>query len=115
MRFLDAPDRGPISAAVTDGANIFNNIGCTMCHTPSLKTGPSSSPALANKTASLYSDLALHHMGGELTDSINQGVAERDDFRTAPLWGLGKRRTRNRQRRDIPRRKQTQCLPSSTT
>jgi CxxC motif-containing protein (DUF1111 family) len=48
-------------------------------------------PALANKPVNLYSDLAIHNMGGDLADDISQGVAGGDEFRTAPLWGLGKR------------------------
>jgi CxxC motif-containing protein (DUF1111 family) len=39
----------------------------------------------------LYSDLALHDMGPGLADDIEQGVADGDEFRTAPLWGLGQR------------------------
>jgi hypothetical protein len=38
-----------------------------------------------------YSDFALHHMGAGLADGINQGAASADQFRTAPLWGLGQR------------------------
>jgi CxxC motif-containing protein (DUF1111 family) len=37
------------------------------------------------------SDFALHHMGQNLADGINQGVATADEFRTAPLWGIGQR------------------------
>ena len=66
------------------------NIGCGNCHTPTLTTGASPFPALANQTIHSYSDWALHHMGG-LADSISQGLAARDQFRTAPLWGLGQR------------------------
>ena len=39
----------------------------------------------------LYSDLALHHMGTGLDDAVSQGSAGTDEFRTAPLWGLGQR------------------------
>jgi len=39
----------------------------------------------------LYSDLALHQMGSHLADDIQQGEAQGDEFRTAPLWGLGQR------------------------
>jgi len=46
---------------------------------------------LRNQTANLYSDLALHAMGPELADRVSQGAASGDEFRTAPLWGLGKR------------------------
>jgi len=40
----------------------------------------------------LYSDLLVHHMGSGLADDIVQGAAgPADEFRTAPLWGLGQR------------------------
>jgi len=38
-----------------------------------------------------FSDFALHHMGENLADGINQGMATGDEFRTAPLWGVGQR------------------------
>jgi CxxC motif-containing protein (DUF1111 family) len=38
----------------------------------------------------LYSDLALHAMGPGLADR-SQAAAAGDEFRTAPLWGLGQR------------------------
>jgi CxxC motif-containing protein (DUF1111 family) len=39
----------------------------------------------------LYSDLLVHHMGEGLADGITQGGAGPDEFRTAPLWGVGQR------------------------
>jgi len=55
-------------------------------------TDPNSSvAALRNKAANLYSDLLLHEMGEGLADGISQGQAEGNEFRTAPLWGLGQR------------------------
>jgi len=47
--------------------------------------------ALDSKPANLFSDLLLHHMGPGLGDNINEGSAGPDEFRTAPLWGLGQR------------------------
>ena len=47
--------------------------------------------ALQGKEVNLFSDLALHNMGPNLADGISQGYAAGDEFRTAPLWGLGKR------------------------
>ena len=91
MRFLDAPDRGRIDFSVLQGASSFNSVGCNLCHTPSLETGPSSVRALANKTVALFSDVAVHNMGTGLADGISQGIAGGNEFRTAPLWGLGKR------------------------
>jgi CxxC motif-containing protein (DUF1111 family) len=39
----------------------------------------------------LFSDLLVHHMGQGLADGITQGAAGPDEFRTAPLWGVGQR------------------------
>ena len=50
-----------------------------MCHTPDLAG------------VRLHSDLLLHSMSAELADGITQGNAEGNQFRTAPLWGLGQR------------------------
>jgi CxxC motif-containing protein (DUF1111 family) len=46
---------------------------------------------LGNATANLFSDIAIHHMGVGLADNVSQGSAGGDQFRTAPLWGLGQR------------------------
>jgi CxxC motif-containing protein (DUF1111 family) len=48
-------------------------------------------PGLSNVQANLFSDLLLHHMGAGLNDGITQGAAGPDQFRTAPLWGIGQR------------------------
>jgi CxxC motif-containing protein (DUF1111 family) len=47
--------------------------------------------ALRDKEVNLFSDLLLHNMGPGLADEIVQGEAGPDEFRTAPLWGLGQR------------------------
>ena len=39
----------------------------------------------------LFSDLALHNMGTGLADGVSQGLAAGNEFRTAPLWGVGQR------------------------
>jgi CxxC motif-containing protein (DUF1111 family) len=46
---------------------------------------------LSNQTVNLFSDLLVHHMGRSLADGITQGGAGPDEFRTAPLWGVGQR------------------------
>jgi CxxC motif-containing protein (DUF1111 family) len=91
MRFLAPPGRGPSDFTVAMGARQFTILGCVTCHTETLKTGPSPFPPLANQTIHPYSDFALHHMGPNLADQISQGLAGGDEFRTAPLWGLGQR------------------------
>ena len=81
----------PANQSTTNGAALFAQVGCALCHTPSLTTGPSTRPFLNLKPVPLYSDLAIHHMGDRLDDAVSQGVAGTDEFRTAPLWGLGQR------------------------
>ena len=48
-------------------------------------------PALTGIDANLFSDLLVHHMGSGLADGVTQGSAGPDEFRTAPLWGVGQR------------------------
>ena len=96
MRFLAPPtpiaSYGNVTAAsITQGSNLFVTVGCALCHTPSMKTDTASTSALSEKTANLFSDLLVHHMGAGLADDIIQGAAGPDEFRSAPLWGLGQR------------------------
>jgi CxxC motif-containing protein (DUF1111 family) len=97
QRFLNQPTPvasfpGASSTSVSQGRAIFAAIGCSQCHTPSLRTSSkAATAALNNKVANLFSDVALHNMGNGLADGISQGGANGNEFRTAPLWGLGKR------------------------
>src|SRR5262249_55818778 len=92
QRFLAAPTPAPDTFSISRGRGKFADVGCALCHTPTLRTSAISSvAALRDKPANLYSDLALHQMGPGLADDILQGGARGDEFRTAPLWGLGKR------------------------
>lgn len=95
MRFLAPPTPSSNTpggaSSITRGRAAFNDVGCALCHTPSFTTGNSAIAALRNKRVNLYSDLALHAMGPRLADEIVQGEARGDEFRTAPLWGLGQR------------------------
>ncbi|HEU4685118.1 MAG TPA: di-heme oxidoredictase family protein, partial [Nitrospira sp.] len=91
MRLLAAPAPAPDTDTIVRGRKLFSDVGCALCHTPTLHTGKSSIPALSNKEANLYSDLLVHNMGTGLADDVSQGGASGDEFRTAPLWGLGKR------------------------
>jgi CxxC motif-containing protein (DUF1111 family) len=91
MRALAPAAPAPDTASIVRGRSVFTQIGCAYCHTPSLTTGSSSSAALSYQTVALYSDLLLHKMGSGLADDILQGLAGPDEFRTAPLWGLGQR------------------------
>jgi CxxC motif-containing protein (DUF1111 family) len=82
----------PSAQSIADGLTVFSQIHCDLCHTIALQTGPSSlAVGLSNQSAVIYSDLLVHHMGSGLADNISQGTAGPDEFRTAPLWGVGQR------------------------
>ena len=95
MKFLDQPTPActgtACSPSIQNGRNLFSTVGCALCHTPTLMTGSSATAALSNKAANLFSDVAIHHMGSGLSDGVTQGGAGPDEFRTAPLWGVGQR------------------------
>jgi CxxC motif-containing protein (DUF1111 family) len=79
MRLLAPPQPSASTESTERGKAFFNATGCALCHTPTIGN------------ANLYSDMALHRMGQNLNDGINQGVAQGDEWRTSPLWGLGDR------------------------
>jgi CxxC motif-containing protein (DUF1111 family) len=98
-RMLAPPAAATPTPSSEKGRANFTTIGCAHCHHPSFTTGAmiasgsstSPSAALSNQTVNLYSDLLVHHMGKGLADGITQGGAGPDEFRTAPLWGVGQR------------------------
>jgi CxxC motif-containing protein (DUF1111 family) len=79
--------------SISNGLSLFKAIGCSTCHTPGIRsTQPSNITAsLGNVTVKAFSDFEIHHMGTGLADNVSQGGAGGDQFRTAPLWGLGQR------------------------
>ena len=79
------------SASEKNGQALFTSVGCALCHSPSLTSGASVFTGMSNATYHPYSDFAVHHMGSNLADGITQGAAGPDEFRTAPLWGVGQR------------------------
>jgi CxxC motif-containing protein (DUF1111 family) len=97
QRFLAPPAPvasfpGASADSIARGRQRFMDVGCNLCHTPTLMTSPNATvAALRNQPANLYSDIAVHGMGPGLADGVNQGEAAGDEFRTAPLWGLGQR------------------------
>jgi CxxC motif-containing protein (DUF1111 family) len=98
-RMLAPPTPAAPTAVTQRGAALFASVGCALCHTPVMMTGTaiasgsyrSPSAALSHQPAQLFSDLLVHHMGSGLADGITQGAAGPDEFRTAPLWGVGQR------------------------
>ena len=95
MRFLAPPTPSKYTpggaTSIADGRQTFKDVGCALCHTPRFTTGDTTIAALANRRVNLFSDLLLHNMGPGLADDVSQGQAQGDEFRSAPLWGLGQR------------------------
>ncbi|HEX6016563.1 MAG TPA: di-heme oxidoredictase family protein [Burkholderiaceae bacterium] len=95
MRFLAPPTPSTTvpggAASIERGRQAFGDVGCALCHTPSMKTYNASVAALREQTVNLYSNLLLHDMGRGLADGVRQGQASGSEFRSAPLWGLGQR------------------------
>ena len=101
MRFLAPPPPGGVvlngqqvsGQTISTGASLFSSIGCATCHNPTPGTTQVSNfaPALSKAPVPAYSDIEIHHMGNGLADNVSQGGAGGDQFRTAPLWGLGQR------------------------
>ncbi|HEY6305961.1 MAG TPA: di-heme oxidoredictase family protein [Candidatus Angelobacter sp.] len=97
MRSLAAPVPSTTtpggSASISRGASLFSAIGCATCHNPSPGTTQVSNftPSLSQAAVNSFSDIEIHHMGVGLADNVGQGGAGGDQFRTAPLWGVGQR------------------------
>ena len=91
MRLSAAPVPAAATASTARGRNIFTAIGCALCHTESLATTKSSFTGQSNQTFSPFSDIAVHNMGAGLQDRVSQGNANGQEFRSAPLWGVGQR------------------------
>jgi CxxC motif-containing protein (DUF1111 family) len=86
VRLTAIPSR---ASATDEGRTIFERIGCSACHVPSMKTRSDYPIAsLAGIDAPIYSDLLVHDMGPALADGISEGIAQSRDWRTAPLIGL---------------------------
>jgi CxxC motif-containing protein (DUF1111 family) len=78
-------------ASVTRGNQVFSNVGCQACHTKTFTTAKSQLTGQSNVTIQPFSDFAVHEMGTGLADGVSQGTANGNEFRTAPLWGVGQR------------------------
>jgi CxxC motif-containing protein (DUF1111 family) len=91
MRLSAAPTRAAGLDPSGRGEQLFDSTGCSLCHSKTLKTGKSPYGGMSDTDYSAFSDFALHHMGENLADGIQQGNASGDMFRTAPLWGVGQR------------------------
>jgi CxxC motif-containing protein (DUF1111 family) len=96
------------TAASQTGADLFEKIGCAICHVSTIITAPAGTPinggafrvpdALGNKIIHPYSDFLLHDI--ETGDGIVQNPPQdtANKLRTVPLWGL---RTHPRHMHDL--------------
>jgi CxxC motif-containing protein (DUF1111 family) len=90
VRPADSPEQ---ACAIERGRQSFARVGCAVCHRPKL-----------GDVDGIYSDLLLHDMGSQLSDSGSYTVLEPEtaskdksrqprsanerEWRTPPLWGL---------------------------
>ncbi len=101
IRGTMAPPRDDALAQASDaqaGAQLFENIGCSVCHVTAMVTAPPGtvinggtytvSVAIGNKIIHPYGDFLLHDIG--TGDGIVQAGPQdtANKLRTAPLWGL---------------------------
>ncbi|MGE9294663.1 MAG: di-heme oxidoredictase family protein, partial [Puniceicoccales bacterium] len=83
-RNFDDPD-------VLAGEQLFAAMNCAACHKPEVTTGNGHAlTELRNQTIRPYTDLLLHDMGPGLADQVREGSATGSEWRTPPLWGIGR-------------------------
>jgi CxxC motif-containing protein (DUF1111 family) len=80
------------------GSELFDRIGCAVCHTRTIVTAPPGTQinggglrvakALGNKIIHPFSDFALHDVGTGDGIVQNGGPSTRNKIRTTALWGL---------------------------
>jgi CxxC motif-containing protein (DUF1111 family) len=92
MTFLAPPARGAITAAVTRGQTVFQNLGCAGCHVlTTFKTPATTGNGVpGNFSFNPLSDFLVHDMGslGDRIGNFGDTIPETRRMRTAPLWGL---------------------------
>jgi CxxC motif-containing protein (DUF1111 family) len=94
---LAVPARRDIDdPTVLKGKSMFYGAGCTACHNPKFVTHrDAGNKAHAFQLIWPYSDFLLHDMGEGLADGQQVGVANGQEWRTQPLWGIGLTKTVN--------------------
>lgn len=82
--------RNMTSPEVMRGQALFAQSGCQSCHAVNIKTGVvPETPALSEQVIHPYSDMLLHDMGAGLADNRPEYLANGQEWRTPPLWGIG--------------------------
>ncbi|GLS89749.1 thiol oxidoreductase [Psychromonas marina] len=88
---LAVPARRDINnPQVVAGKKLFEQANCNACHVESYTTEKRPDRlALSEQKITPYTDLLLHDMGMGLADHRPEFLANGQEWRTAPLWGLG--------------------------
>lgn len=77
-------------AQVLRGREVFFDTGCASCHRPNYVTHRIEGDHPASfQLIWPYTDMLLHDMGPGLADNRPEGRANGQEWRTAPLWGIG--------------------------
>jgi CxxC motif-containing protein (DUF1111 family) len=76
---------------VQNGERLFAGTGCAACHQPHFVTARDPTrPWLSEREIRPYTDLLLHDMGEGLADHRTERAADGREWRTPPLWGIGR-------------------------
>lgn len=98
-RWLSVP-QNPVSPNVAQqaaGLNLFKSTGCSRCHAPAQQiTLVQANGQPLTATIAPYTDLAVHDLGPGLADRDLAGSVHPTQWRTAPLWGMGYRLSREK-------------------
>lgn len=91
LEHLGVPARDGSFRDVQEGYSVFVQVGCGSCHRPTMTTGPHATVSVLSEQAiHPFTDMLLHDMGDELADGVPDGGASGSEWRTAPLWGIGR-------------------------
>ncbi len=80
-----APPAARSTPAAAAGALAFSRIGCAACHVPEWRLSGGRVQVIHP-----YTDLLLHDLGPGLADRQVDGGVGSAEWRTAPLWGVGR-------------------------
>jgi len=86
VRRLGVPDSS--EGASERGQDLFGLTGCSSCHVAVLRTTRTGEATFSEQIIWPFTDLMLHDMGPALADPGHAAGAS--EWRTAPLWGLGR-------------------------
>jgi CxxC motif-containing protein (DUF1111 family) len=100
MRLVGVPPQTTATdPIVQQGEQLFKTTGCSNCHVTDVVTGANHPfSELRNQSIRPFTDLLLHDMGPDLADNTGVPVDRTNptappaasEWRTPPLWGLGK-------------------------